>query len=323
MVSDPTNVIAGKYWDQQLEKLKNRPVMRTRWWDDDTTKRHINSLVCDIDSSEMHFAFHQRINHFFEGKRSLKALSVGCGAGTKEMWLMQMIDVERFDLFDISAENLKLGREEAIRQNFVDKVNLREEDAFAAKLDDDYDLVYWNNALHHMPDVKRAIMWSRDRLKEGGLFAMDDFIGPDRFQWTDANLQWSKRVRASLPERLLQNPYEPGNAVPIEVVRPTIADMIATDPSEAVDSGRIVECLKAAFPSIEIIPTGGALYHLALNDIFNNFNTEDELAILRQILLLDQALAEDGIAQYAVAFAVKAENADNIVRRVRNYFNRR
>jgi hypothetical protein len=63
--------------------------------------------------------------------------------------------------------------------------------------------------------------------------------------------------------------------------------------------------LRTLFPDCEIIPTGGALYHLALNDIFCNFTSEDDLALLRQILLLDRALAERGTTQYAVAFAVK------------------
>jgi SAM-dependent methyltransferase len=324
--NDAVNEVAGKYWDQQLENLKNRTVSRTRWWDDDTTKRHVNTLVGDSLSTEMHFAFHQRIMNFFDGKRNIKALSVGCGAATKEMWLMKMIDVERFDLFDISSESILLGKEEASRQNIIGKLNFRVEDAFSASLDSDYDLVYWNNSLHHMPDVKSAIQWSRDRLKRGGLFAMDDFVGPNRFQWTDSNLQWSKRVRTNLPERFLENPYASGAFLPKEVARSTIAEMIATDPSEAVDSGRILDCLKTIFPGVEIIPTGGALYHLALNDIFCNFNTDDELAMLRQILLLDQALAEHGLTQYAVAFGVKCGNqfpGRNLLGRIRSLFNRR
>ena len=156
-----------------------------------------------------------------------------------------------------------------------------------------------------MPNVGDALRWSYDRLKVGGLLAMDDFVGPSRFQWTDENIAWANNVRANLPERFLRNPYAPDQILPRTVMRPTRQEVIASDPSEAVDSARIVEMLHTTFGECEVISTGGALYHLALNDIFCNFNSDDDLALLRQILMLDQALAEKGVNQYAVAFALR------------------
>jgi SAM-dependent methyltransferase len=300
-----TNRIAGQYWDEQLEELKAKTVTRVRWWEDETTTRHINGIVGNGNLTQVHAAFHERITKFFRGRTSLQAISVGCGAGTKEMWLMQTVDITRFDLFDISSGNISFGKEEAARQGILNRVNLRAEDAFAADVGSDYDLVYWNNALHHMPNVVDALQWSHDRLKHGGLLAVDDFIGPDRFQWTDENMEWAARVRRNLPERFLRNPYAPDQLLPREIRRPTPEEVIASDPSEAVDSGRIEAALLEVFPNCEIVPTGGALYHLALNDIFCNFESGDDLALLRQILLLDMALAEKGTTQYAVAFGVK------------------
>jgi len=134
------NEEAGRFWDKRLADLKNSPPMRTRWWDDAVTKRHINSIVGHPDATELHEAFHQRIARYFAGRTNLGAISVGCGAGTKEMWLMQMIDVARFDLYDISKANIALGKEEAARQGIVNRVNLRAEDAFTAQVGNDYDL---------------------------------------------------------------------------------------------------------------------------------------------------------------------------------------
>lgn len=299
------NETAGLYWDKQLEILKAKQITRTRWWEDETTKRHINAIVGNGALTEIHAAFHERIARFFAQKTAVKAISVGCGAATKEMWLMQMVDIARFDLFDISKANIAFGREEAARQGITARVDLRSEDAFTANIGSDYDLVYWNNSLHHMPNVVDALRWSRDRLKLGGLLAMDDFIGPSRFQWTDQNMEWAAAVRYNLPERFLRNPYAPEHLLPRDVQRPTPEEVIASDPSEAVDSGRIESALRMIFPDSEIIPTGGALYHLALNDIFGNFVGLDDLALLRQILLLDKALAQSGTTQYAVAFAIK------------------
>jgi SAM-dependent methyltransferase len=305
VILEDTVGTAAAHWDRHALALQARPPARIRWWEDETTLRHINSLVGKSDPAVGHVAFHERIQHFFGGRTDLKAASVGCGMGGKELWLMQLVGISSFDLYDISPVNIELGKAEAERQGASDRANFSVENAFDAALGEDYDLVYWNNALHHMPDVDAAIQWSRDRLKPGGLFAMDDFVGPSRFQWTDKNLDWASKVRASLSDRYLQNPNAPGSLVSRECLRPTIEAMIADDPSEAADSERILDAIRNHFNDPEIIPTGGALYHLALNDIFDNFRTEDDLSQLRQILLLDQMLAETGTTQYAVAFAVK------------------
>ena len=294
---------AGRHWDEQLKKLQTQRVGRNRWWEDETTKKHINGVLGHPDLTEVHAAFHERISAYFEGRNALKALSVGCGAGTKELCLAQRIDFAHFDLFDISADNICLGRRLAAEHNVADIFRLQLADAFKQHLGSDYDLVYWNNSLHHMSDVAAAIKWSRERLKAGGLFAMDDFVGPDRFQWTDVNLRWASAVRAALPVRYLDNAWAPGNPVAIECHRPTVEEVVSADPSEAVESSKITDELKATFPGVEIIPTGGALYHLALNDIFWNFRSEGDLAILRQILVMDHLLAAQGTTQYAVAFA--------------------
>ncbi|NJO55704.1 MAG: class I SAM-dependent methyltransferase [Rhodospirillales bacterium] len=249
-----------------------------------------------------------------------KAISVGCGSGVKELWLMQMCAVGHFQLFDISKENIRLGKQEAERLGLANRANFHAEDAFAAPLGKDYDLVYWNNALHHMPNVWDAVRWSYDRLKPGGLFAMDDFVGPSRFQWSEDNLRWASAVRQQLPERYLRSPDDPNGFVSRDVDRPTPEQVIATDPSEAVDSGRILAAIDAFFPGAEVIPTGGALYVCALNDIFLNFITEEDLILLEQILLMDQMLARYGETHYAVALAVKGNTRELLPVPERTFF---
>jgi SAM-dependent methyltransferase len=304
-VRDEQVVKAAAHWDEQIVQLQSRTVSRTRWWEDETTLRHINSLVGQPDPPIMHGAFHRRICDHFDGRSELKAISVGCGMGAKELWLMQLVDFDRFDLYDISPVNIELGKAEAERQGVSSKAHFYVANAFEEASETDYDLVYWNNSLHHMPDVEAAIRWSKERLKPGGLFAMDDFVGPDRFQWTDENLAWATKVRSALSERLLASPYAEAVFLPRECGKPTLDEIMAADPSEAMDSGCILAEVRRAFPEAEIIPTGGALYHLALNDTFCNFVTESDLDCLRQILLLDELLAKHGTTQYAVAFGIK------------------
>lgn len=285
--------------------LASKAPERVRWWDDETTRRHINIIVVGNPLDGLHAGFHERLAEYFAGGSAQRAISVGCGLGSKEWNLVRMGAVEHFDLYDISIANVELGQKLAAESGLSDRLSYHLADAFKETIPADYDLVYWNNALHHMPDAFRAVAWSYDRLRPGGLFAMDDFVGPTRFQWTDENLRWACAVRRNLPDRLLQNPWSPGNLVPREIRRDSPETIMAADPSEAADSSRILPAIKTIFPNAEILPTGGALYHLAMNDIFCNFTSEDDYTLLRQILMLDQLLAEKGTTQYAVALARK------------------
>ncbi len=88
--------------------------------------------------------------------------------------------------------------------------------------------------------------------------------------------------------------------------RPDLDAFIAADPSEAADSDKILDCIRLVFPDAEIIPTGGVVYHLALNDVLANFDDERDATLLQSLLLLDAALAGAGHSQYAVALAMKA-----------------
>ena len=77
-----------------------------------------------------------------------------------------------------------------------------------------------------------------------------------------------------------------------------------SDPSEAADSSRILECVKVRFPSAEIVLTGGAIYHLALSDILAHF-AEEEMGLLARLLAVDDLCTAMGETHYAVALAIK------------------
>jgi SAM-dependent methyltransferase len=295
---------AGKYWGQQL--LKSMPE-RVRWWQDKTTLQHINRIVDGPATDGMHAGFHNKILKFFRDEPAKRAISIGCGVGTKEWELIRIGAVQHFDLYDISEASILEGAKRAELAGLADRVSYHCADVFKVDIAGYYDLVYWNNSLHHMPDVYEALRFSRDRLRFCGLLAIDDYVGPTRFQWTDENLRWARLVRETLPERLLKSPWAPGHLVVREIMRQAPDEVAAVDPSEAMDSSRIVTALPEIFPGVEIRPTGGALYHLALNDIFCNFITEEDTVLLTHILMLDQLLAENGTTQYAVAFAKKNE----------------
>ena len=293
---------AAEHWNQ-VTTGGPRPGVKN-WWQSPQIWRHINGLVGLPDDAGQHTGF-ARIIERTSGRLLRRGVSVGCGTGAKEMRLIRMGIVEHFDLYEITEARIKLGMVEAEKFGITGNVTWHRVDAFSACTSRDYDLVHWNNSLHHMLDVDAAVAWSLDRLESGGIFAMDDFVGPSRFQWSDADLEHAAAFRRSLPKRLLGIPTHEGRFYLPELPRPTIASMIAIDPTEAVDSGRIVEVLRARIPGIQIVPTGGVIYQLGLRDILGNFTAspEDD-ALLALGLLLDREISNLRNTHYAVAVAL-------------------
>ena len=203
----------------------------------------------------------------------------------------------------IEAANA-LAREKGLEQ----QITFRRDDAFACDLDSDWDLVYWNNSLHHMLDTAQAIRWSRDRLKLGGLLAIDDYVGPNQFQWSEPTIQRATQLLQSLKAHQRLDPTNPTRTVRTTGGKPPLDSVIATDPTEAADSAAIIPALHQIFPdSLELIPTGGLAYLICLDELFENFNTETELRQLQDLLAADASWGREQETAYAVAFAVKTE----------------
>lgn len=297
---------SGEYWDSVSAKAAEI-LPRTAWWNDPPTLRHINRVVCGEAIEGAHAGFNRRLGALLRecGITAPRAVSVGSGNGGKELTVLHTGIVGSFDCYEVGAGAVEAGRRMAAEQGMADRLRFHHADAFAMDVPGDFDLVYWNNALHHMPDTAAAVAWSRDRLRPGGVFAMDDYVGESRFQHTPELMAWSNRMLALLPDRLLRRSQDRTQLVPRVLGLHDPHVIAATDPTEAVDSGNILPAVRRAFAAPEIVPTGGALYFVALNDAFHNFIEEDDLRLLDTLLLLDEAVAQRGETPYAVALAVK------------------
>jgi hypothetical protein len=88
--------------------------------------------------------------------------------------------------------------------------------------------------------------------------------------------------------------------------RPPIDAVINTDPTEAADSACIHSALQRSFGgNLEWIPTGGLAYLICLDELFENFQSADELKQLQSLLDADADWARTVETGYAVALATK------------------
>ncbi len=233
-----------------------------------------------------------------------KGISVGCGVGTKEMAVLELGAIDIFECYEVSGAAIEHGRTIAAQRGLQDRMIFHHADAFMSDVKDDFDLVYWNNALHHMMDVREAVRWSKSKLKEGGVFAIDDYVGATRNQHSDGLVEWGSELMACLPERLRRH-WNGKDIMPPFVGRVDLEELKKIDPSECADSASILPAIEEIFPGCEVIKTGGAAYFVALMHTFHNFTSETDIALLNVILNADREVSVRIESQYAVVIGQK------------------
>lgn len=297
----------GSAWDKKVSAITTSGGRAgPNWWNNTLVLRHVNRLVCGqpikLFSAGCRAKLRDQLGY---GVCLRRGVSIGCGTGVKEMSMIMDGLVECFDLYELSSSRIDLGKQKAKDLGLSDRINFFHGDAFTFRHREQYDIVHWDNSLHHMLDVNHALRWSRQNLRPGGWLFMNDFIGPSRFQWTENNLQLCNRIRSLLPARCFQAPGGTGKGISRGISRPEIDAFIAKDPSEAADSSNILPSINAHFPSAVITMTGGALYHIGFAGIYANLDMsqDEDRYIVESMLLADELAMKNGESHYAFALA--------------------
>src|SRR5438309_514355 len=81
------------------------------------------------------------------------------------------------------------------------------------------DAVFAHQSVHHVERLEALYATVRDALRPDAVFHLHEFVGPSRFQWSDAQLRLVNGLLDELPARLRRLPS--GAAKP-EVPRPTV-----------------------------------------------------------------------------------------------------
>lgn len=166
-----------------------------------------------------------------------------------------------------------------------------------------FDLIYALQSVHHFENLEHVFAQCNRALTGDGLIVLDEFVGPNRFQWTDAQLALTGQLLSLLPVHLRH--YTHGLLKHAEG-RSTVQEVIDVCPSEAVRSQDIVRTFESAFDVIWNKKLGGTIQHLLYSGIIHNFPDEDEytLRVIDTINSLEQVFIDHGILKSDFALLV-------------------
>lgn len=282
-----TNEKIGQYWNN---RQRNHVQGTTKfWYQHPQALLHYRDQIIRTSRPIKYKPIYCYLDENFGKYKFERGISIGCGTAQKEMQLVANDLVGSFDLYELSDLVIAEGEKKAKKLGIQDRINFHNENIFesSTRVLEKYDLVHWDNSLHHMFDAPEAIRWSVNALKNGGVLIVDDYMGPSYMQIAEKDRLFADATRQSLEERYLINP---SNGL-VSNVSPNIPKQkfLDTDPSEMADSGNIIPGLKKHCSGVEIINGGGVLFFLGLRPLFGNFRTDstEDSELLASLLEMD------------------------------------
>jgi SAM-dependent methyltransferase len=122
----------------------------------------------------------------------------------------------------------------------------------------EFDLVLANGVLHHIQNLERCVDALCAALKPGGGLIASEFTGPQRYDYSKAEIEAINHGIAMLPPELRGPRFHPAQ----------LQGKLAADSSEAVRTRDIADVLTARFRDVRSLPYGGNILMRALTPRF-------------------------------------------------------
>ncbi len=293
-ISHKSSERVQKAWNSAVTK------QRTAWWEIPAVQRRMNTLTTG-DASKSYLKYLAEIL-----PENSRVLSPGCGTGEKEIRLSAFENIAQVDAFDIAPKRIELAKRKAKEKNATN-VNFFTADITRYEPEKEtYDAVLFDSFLHHVKEVGRILDIFISALKPNGLLVLNEYVGANRFQWSEEQIAAANEALDLLPENLRRREFD--GKIKRKVFRPGLLRMILSDPSEAVNSEAILPEIHKRLEIVEEKPYGGNLLQLTLKDISQNFikETAENLTAIEKVFVREDEFLERNPSDYVFGIYRKA-----------------
>lgn len=225
-------------------------------------------------------------------------LSLGCGDGALERDLARLNFFDRCDALDLSPVAIGKARTLAAGLGLADRIRYEAVDINAITLAAaEYDSIWFNGSLHHVAALEHVLDQCSQALKPEGYLVVNEYVGPNRFDFTPRQKQAMEAAWQLIPERFKRSCI-PGHlgSIQLHAPFPDPTEVAAVDPSEAVRSADIVSELGSRFEIRCERKAGGSILQFLLAGIAGNFRTTDpeSVRVLEMLFEIEDSLIEVG-----------------------------
>ncbi|MDQ3280552.1 MAG: class I SAM-dependent methyltransferase [Acidobacteriota bacterium] len=261
---------ATAFWDREVVE-RAHPI----WLAHPLVREYVNRQIGGTGGSCWPLDWFQR--HY--PQRFPLALSIGCGSGGLERDALRRGISAQIDAFDASPESLAIARAEAAREGMSDALRYYPDDFERADLPPrKYDLIIFQQSLHHVGRLERLLRLVRRALKPNGVVYLDEYIGPSRTYWNEQTFVWYRALFELLPR-------------PLRYAEPFGLPVQWEDLSEAIRSGEIVSRLKIGFEIERFQGYGGNLLAIMFPLLAAGADADD---VVKMLVEAEKRLIEGG-----------------------------
>ena len=256
------------------DEERSQQLAHTTWMANTAVLMHLNERATGDPARNWLSSWAHR---WFVGN-DLRVLVLGCGEGWLERAVAQWPFVAHIDAVDFAEHAVARAREAAkdipkIRYGVVD---LNRDELPAAT----YDVVVAHSVLHHVANLEHAYAEIERAMKPDATLVMNEYVGPSRFQYSDEVLAIINALLACIG-------FPPKT-------RPTVEEMIANDPTEAVRSDELLAFTSRVFDVRETKLIGGTILQHLLYDVVQHlrFDVPRERAIVEILCTIEAMLVD-------------------------------
>jgi SAM-dependent methyltransferase len=283
---EASTVTGPNFWEENPNAAQDR-----QWTSDPFIASAIYQRISDGRSAGHWLGW--LFSDHFQGRTFDRILSIGCGVGDHELALAQANPDALIDAFDFSAASIEIAKGKA-REAGVETINF-----FVGNFNEialpkaTYDLVLCTGSLHHVREIEYILDQVRQSLTDGGVFIVNEYVGDCYNIYRADQIEVLQEVLDGLPPSLRNIERFPN---------PTIEQVFARDPTEAVRSKLIPDFLRIYFQRVDERRLGGALMHplypfLNLDELQRRPDLHQ--GFMNSLLVIDRILLKQGQSDFS------------------------
>jgi ubiquinone/menaquinone biosynthesis C-methylase UbiE len=240
------------------------------WWTIPRVKKRWNLLI----TGDAAISYEEHVTSMLKNETPVRMISIGSGICSHELTFARLNPDWEITCLDFSEKLLQKAQETAVKEGLTNMKFINRNIYTFPLPGNYYTIVLFHSSLHHFRHLHRFIPRIHTSLTPGGKLIINEYVGASRLQYPKEQLMAINQClnlidanyRTIYKTKLQKRGYYGSG----------LLRMILSDPSEGVESERILPILKQHFKVIEEKAYGGNLLMPVLKDISHHFITPDE-----------------------------------------------
>jgi len=238
----------------------------TNWWNIPLVRKRWNKMITGNDNQSY---INYVIEKYLHNCTNLNMLSIGCGTGSQELDFLKSNVFTSITAIDLAFQNIQYAQS---RTN-DERIQFIHSSFEQFESQQTFDIILFHSSLHHLKNLEQVIAKIKTMLSNKGIIIIHEYTGPDRIQWNHKQLDVVNSILNTIPQN--KRTYLSGK-IKKRQTAPGLLRMLIADPSEAVESSKILPLLNAHFQMLELNGYGGNILVPLLKGISQHFIEESE-----------------------------------------------